>query len=219
MSANIIPDEFSAVRPTLEIITAQAGSLRIVSPEAYEDAGALLKTIKGALRQIEAQRTSITAPMNEALRNANAQAKIAAAPFEAAEKRIKGAMISYADEQERLRQAEQRKAEELARREREKLEAQAAKAAASGKVDKAEQLEERAAAVVAPVINREPPKVAGVSTREVWKFEVTDPSLVPRQYLEVDEAKIRRVVQAMKADANIPGVRVWAERQLAAGAA
>ncbi len=219
MNGNVIPDEFSAVRPTLEVITAQAGSLRIVSPEAYEDAGQLLKTIKGALRQIETQRTSITAPMNEALRNANAQAKAAAAPFEAAEKRIKSAMITYSDEQERLRQEEQRKADERARKEREKLEAQAAKAAASGKDDRAVQLEERAAAVVAPVINREPPKVTGVSTREVWKFEVTDPSLVPRQFLEVDEAKIRRVVQAMKGDASIPGVRVWPERQLAAGAA
>jgi len=219
MLHDLIPDEFAAVRPTLDLITAQAGSLRIVSPEAYEDAGALLKTIKGALRQIETQRTLITAPMNEALRNANAQAKVASAPFEAAEKRIKGAMIAYADEQERLRQAEQRKAEEVARREREKFEAQAAKAAASGKADKAEQLEERAAAVVAPVINREPPKVTGVSTREVWKFEVTDPSLVPRQYLEVDESKIRRVVHALQGDAGIPGVRVWSERQLAAGAA
>lgn len=219
MLDHTIPDEFSAVRPTLEVITAQAGALRIVSPEAYEHAGSLLKTIKGALRQIETQRTSITAPMNEALRNANAQAKAASAPFEAAEKRIKGAMITYSDEQERIRQEEQRKADEAARKQREKLEAQAAKAAAAGKDDKAEQLEERAASVVAPMIQRETPRVSGVSTREVWKFEITDPSLIPRQYLEVDEAKIRRVVQAMKNDANIPGVRVYAERQLAAGAA
>lgn len=85
--------------------------------------------------------------------------------------------------------------------------------------DKVEALEVRAATVVAPVVSRETPKVAGVATREVWRFEITDPSLVPRQYLVVDEAKVRRVVQALKSDAGIPGVRVWSERQLAAGAA
>jgi hypothetical protein len=85
--------------------------------------------------------------------------------------------------------------------------------------DKVEALEVRAASVVAPVVSREPPKVAGVSFREVWKFEVTDPTLVPRQYLVVDETKVRKVVQALKADAGIPGVRVWSERQPASSAA
>jgi membrane protein involved in colicin uptake len=85
--------------------------------------------------------------------------------------------------------------------------------------EKVEALEVRAATVVAPVVTREPPKVAGVATRETWCFEVTDPTLVPRQYLVVDEARVRKVVQALKGDASIPGVRVWAERRIAAGAA
>jgi hypothetical protein len=58
-----------------------------------------------------------------------------------------------------------------------------------------------------------------VSTREVWKFEITDAAQIPREYLVVDEARIRKVVQALKGDAKIPGVRVYPERQIAAGAA
>lgn len=84
---------------------------------------------------------------------------------------------------------------------------------------KVEAIETRAAAVVAPVVVREPPKVAGVATREVWKFRVVNPALVPDQYKVIDEARIRKVVQALKTDANIPGVEVYAERQIAAGAA
>jgi hypothetical protein len=128
-------------------------------------------------------------------------------------------MIGYTDEQERLRRIEQAKADEAARKEKEKLEAQARKAEASGKVEKAATLEMRAATVVAPVINRAPPKVIGVQTRDVWKFEVTDPTQVPRQYLVVDESKIRKIVGAMKGDTQIPGVRVWSDKNIASGAA
>ena len=95
-----------------------------------------------------------------------------------------------------------------------KLEAQAER-----KDDRVDLLQSRADKVVAPVIQREAPKVQGVSMREVWKFEVTDATQVPREYLVVDETKIRKVVAALRSDAKIPGVRVYAERQVAAGAA
>ena len=55
--------------------------------------------------------------------------------------------------------------------------------------------------------------------REVCKFEVTDPALVPREYLIDDETKLRKVVGALKGDTIIPGVRVYSEKALANGAA
>ena len=85
--------------------------------------------------------------------------------------------------------------------------------------EKVEDLQLREAMVVAPVVDREAPKVAGIATREVWRFEVTDPALVPREYLVVDESKIGKVVRALKGDAVIAGVRVYSERQLASSAA
>lgn len=85
--------------------------------------------------------------------------------------------------------------------------------------ERAEVLQDRAAQVVAPVIDRTPPKIEAIKTREVWRFEITDPAAIPREYLLVDETKLRKVVGAMKGDTRIPGVRVYAEKQLAAGAA
>ena len=251
-----IPAEFQAVAPVLATIRERAGALTTIrSADQYEQAGELLKFVKGALRQIEEQRTSITKPMNDALRNANAQAKVAAAPFEEAERSIKAAMITFADEQERIRREEQRRLDEAARREREKLEAQAREAerkareeaeakrraadeaAAAGRAAEAaklaaqadrveakaaakvEDLEVRAASVVAPITRSEAPKVAGTATREEWLFEITDPALVPREYLVIDESKIGKVVRALKSDTSIAGIRVYSRRVLAARSA
>ena len=251
-----MPAEFASVEPTLAAIRTGYSEIRtITTPEQFTRAGDLLKAVKGALKQIEEQRVAITKPINDSLRAVNAQAKTASEPFLKAESAIKAVMVTYQDEQERLRREAQRRVEEIARKERERLAAlqreeerkarekaealrrQAEEAEAAGRAAEAARLAARATAteeksaakvedlqlreamVVAPVIDREPPKVAGVSTREVWKFRVTNAALVPDQYKVVDEARIRKVVQALKADANIPGVEVWSERQMAAGAA
>lgn len=119
-------------------------------------------------------------------------------------------------------EADRRAAEEAAAAGRAEEAARlAAKAAATEQkaAEKVDAIDQRAAAVVAPVVVREAPKVAGVATREVWKFAIENPALVPREYLVVDEARIRKVVAALKGDTTIPGVRVYAERQIAAGAA
>jgi hypothetical protein len=47
--------------------------------------------------------------------------------------------------------------------------------------------------------------VKGLTKR--WTFEVTDPSLVPREYLVVDETRIREAMN--RGERNIPGVRFY----------
>lgn len=116
-------------------------------------------------------------------------------------------------EAELRRQAAEADAAERAKIEA-KMRAEAEKAAA-----KQAELDARAASVTAPVIHREAPKVEGLSTRTVYKFRITDPAAIPREYLAIDEGKIRKVVQALKADARIPGVEVYAEESMAARAA
>ncbi|TET23384.1 MAG: hypothetical protein E3J78_02315 [Candidatus Cloacimonadota bacterium] len=46
-------------------------------------------------------------------------------------------------------------------------------------------------------------------TRKVWKFEITDPTRVPREYMTINEAKIRNVVRS--GIREIPGVRIYQE--------
>jgi hypothetical protein len=65
------------------------------------------------------------------------------------------------------------------------------------------------------VLSPAPMKVQGLATRDVWKYEVTDPALVPREYWTIDHQKLGAVVRAVKGSVVIPGVRVWAERTIA----
>lgn len=77
--------------------------------------------------------------------------------------------------------------------------------------EKIEQL--KAEPVVAPVTHVPAfgsKAVKGVTKR--WTFEVTDPTLVPREYLVVDEGKIRTAMNAGTRD--IPGVRFFQTESL-----
>ena len=58
--------------------------------------------------------------------------------------------------------------------------------------------------------------VIGLSRREIWRYEVTNASIIPRQYWMLDHQKLGAVVRALKGGASIPGVRVWSEATVAA---
>jgi hypothetical protein len=123
---------------------------------------------------------------------------------------------------ERERQELQRKADEEKRKadaEAEALRKKAEKAAAAGRTAQAEklqaqanqveqsadatvgELEDRAAAAVAPIVQADTARVAGAQFREVWEFEVTDLSKINEPFKMADETKIGRVVQSLKGDA------------------
>jgi hypothetical protein len=209
----------TALSPVLADLRAFAKNLVIKTVQGYEAAAERLKHIKGALATIEDARTRITKPLNETLREVNAQAKTAAAPFLADEQTIKRAMIAFSDEQDRRRREEQRRLDEKAEADRRRLLEAAQRNEAKGNTAKADAFEERAAQVVAPVAQTAAPKVAGISVPEVWDFEVTDEDLIPRAYCEVSAKRIRAQVQATKGMTQIPGVRVFKTKRIAAGVA
>lgn len=238
-------------------IVALASGFRVTTPQQFTDGGEQLKKVKGAQKRLEELRTAITRPLNAALKAANDLFRQPTEQLANAERAIKGELTRFSDEQERIRREEQRKADEAAQRERDRLAAiareterkaqekaaadrkAAEEAAAAGRTEEAAKLaaradsteqkaaekaaafDERSAAVVAPIIQREAPKVTGVSMREVWKFEITDPSKINPAFLMPDETKIRKQVLALKSDAAAligEGVRIWAEKQLASAA-
>lgn len=213
-------------KPEVQELTTETRSLvalvsnfSVATAEQYTDAGEHLKRVKGAKDRLEKLRKSMTSPLDQAKKAIMDFFRGPSDQLDQAESRIKRGMIAFTEEQDRLRREEQARADEKARKEKEALEARAKKAEQSGKVEKAAELEQQAAAVVAPVVTRDPPRVIGTSIREAWKFEITNEMDLPREFLVPDESKIRRVVQAMKGDTKIPGVRVWAEKQLASGTA
>lgn len=214
-----IEKQVQELAATVDGVLVAAKEYKIATPEAYVASADRLRAIKGIQKQLDDAEKAITKPMNDALKAAR---DLFRAPKDAAAKAeylIKQAITAYQAEQRRIEQEKQRQADEAARKERERLAKLQEAAAKRGDEAKAEAFQERAAAVVAPVVIVEAPKVEGIATRTVWKFEVTDAAKVPREYLVVDETRIRKVVNALKGDCNIPGVRVYSEEQIAASAA
>jgi hypothetical protein len=211
--------EVAEVATEAQAIAQLAATFTVANAEQYAAAGDELKRVKAAQKRLDEVRLGMTRPLDSAKRAVMDFFRRPTQLLDDAELGIKRAMVTWSDEQERIRREAQRKAEEAARKERERLEAQAAKAAAEGKVEKADTLAERAATVVPIVVPTEAPRVSGTSMREDWKFEVVDAAQVPREYLAVDEKKLGAVVRALKADAAIPGVRVFSVRSIASRSA
>ena len=225
---------------------------KIVGVQGYTSAGNELKGIKGRLKKLEEMREDLVRPVLEAQRRINEFFREPKAQLLEAEAAIKSALGDYQLEQERIQGEAQRVANEAARKEREHMQAIAAKAEQAarerriadeakarvleeaGKSEKAaaareaadEREQERlthAAALklaadtmpAAVVVHQEAPKVVGVSSREDWKYEIQDERLIPREYLMVNEKAIGGVVRSLKAQTNIPGVRVYVFRTIA----
>jgi hypothetical protein len=64
-----------------------------------------------------------------------------------------------------------------------------------------------------PVVTKSVPKLQGGPVyRTVWKYRITNESLIPRAYLTPDTVKIGGIVRAMKGNVNIPGILAFEER-------
>lgn len=54
-------------------------------------------------------------------------------------------------------------------------------------------------------------KLDGVAGIEKWKWEITDGALIPRQFMTPDEKAITAYVNANKANASIPGIKIYSQ--------
>ena len=247
--------EVEAAEQALE----DAKTFAVTTIPEYEQAGEELKKLSGRGKQLEQMRKNLKAPALEQCKRIDEFFKGPQTFIDDAKKAIKKALGAFDAEQKRKREEAERKAAEDARKERERLEREAAKAEETARKKraaeeaKARKLEEEGRAAeaeakrkaaaereearlreaeakrdaaeqvpVAPVIQPEQPEqpeVKGISTRQVWKFEITDITQLPPEYLKADEKAIGGVVRALKDKTNIPGVRVYCEDSIAARSA
>jgi predicted phage tail protein len=93
----------------------------IDSDELLEAAGEDLRQVKALQKQVEEKRTSITGPLNAAVKAINELFRAPKDYLDQAEKKLKGTMLAYASEQERKAEEARKAAEAAARAERERL--------------------------------------------------------------------------------------------------
>ncbi len=172
---------------------------KIETPEQLQDAAKLEKLFATKIKEYEGYYEAKKKPLREYINNLIAEFKGKVKPLEEAKQKLSSLIITA---NARFR----KEAEEKQRRELEKHEAKVEKAIEKGKdvtaIAPPKQIENVGAGAM---------KEAGVSTRKIKKFEVTDANLLPDQYWMQDEKKIGA---AVRAGVDIPGVRVWEEEIL-----
>jgi hypothetical protein len=178
----------------------------IVDDETYQQTAKTLANFKHELKVLTELEEKAKRPHLDALKQVRADYAVLKQPYEEGEAILKKILIDYDTKQQQERDRLQREANELARKEREKLERRAAKAKDP---ERAQALQDQAAAVVAPVVSKEAPKVDGLHYVEKWDCEVVTKDLVPEEYKIVDMPLLRSVVSRLKASCRIPGVRVF----------
>jgi hypothetical protein len=170
----------------------------------YEHAGKLLLEVHSKRKSIEETRLSFVKPLNDTVSRINAFFRGPRDQYDAAKAALKGAMGRYQAQKEQAKQAA----------------IAAAAQAAAQQVQQAPNLGPAAAPLQATntfnvmmqhAAQHQSPEAAGVASQEVWRFQIDDPSQLPREYLMPNEAAIRAVVNTQKGLAQIPGVRVWRE--------
>lgn len=198
-------------------IPEQARQITIATTEDYLKAASFLKSIKALRKEVD----GVFDPM-QTTAHANWKAIVeqhnkADAPLKEGETIIKREMSKYDTEQERIRAAEQQRQDEARRRqEEEERLANAIALEEQGRGREAEVVLECPAPIPVSVVAKDVPKVAGISYRDNWKFEIENLGEVPREYMTPDMVKIGAVVRALKGGTRIPGVRVYSEKTVAA---
>lgn len=208
-------------------ITGQA-DLKITNPVTYEQAGERLKELSAKEKEIEDFRKKLKAPI---LAAGKAIDDFFGAPLQriqGARASLKRSLLAYQMAEEAKRREAEARAQEEARKEREKLEARAEKAAAAGKEEKAAALSAAASAVVAPIIPPTTPRVSGILTRTTYRAEVFDKmalikavaaGTVPIGALDVNSTFLNGQARLQKETLNYPGVNVVQETGLASRSA
>lgn len=202
-------------------VIIEAQSYEIKTLLQYTNSMELLKRIKGVYTKLEAERTAQKAPILAAGRDVDSLYKAETGKLQKAETRLKQAGILFNQEQQRKADAEQARlqavAEERARKERERLLARAATAEERGKDEKADALRDQAeqVQVFVPVVTPAMSKVAGVATRKVWKYRITDMAALPREYMIPNEAMLSAFAKSTQGKVPVAGVEFYAEDSLA----
>lgn len=166
---------------TSEQALARMQAFQITNDAEQEFAAQLLREIKENHKSLDQQRKKILDPMKEATKQTNELFKPAMETLEQEERILKEKIAAYMLSKEAANAVVYQMA------------------AAAATPEQAQQ----AIAAYAPVA---PP--TGVSVRYVWRFEVTDPDLVPREYCSPDAKKIGVVDPTAT---QVPGVRFFQE--------
>ena len=167
-----------------------ANTVTVRDEDDYESIGGFLVDVKKEIKNLTAQRETITKPLNEALKKVREMFKPALDSLSSAEIALKSAMLTYKQEEESKRQL---------------LLAAAPKALVAGR-------HAEAMALINSI--KEEPTTKGVSSIKRWKLEVVDAELVPGNFWMIDERALLADAKESGWKEPPPGVRYYQEESM-----
>jgi hypothetical protein len=207
-------------------ILAQAQRFHIVDSHTCKQGTELAKTAKQVRCKIENYHRPHIDRANKAHKELVRAMKELTEPLKQAENAIKGQVMTYTIKIERLRreaaEKAQREAEEKARKERERLEAEALKAAEEGDNETFSELAAEKEMVspddYVPVPEPAENLPEGVSTRKNWQVEITNLDALiqsvidgkaPKNFITADMKVIGKWAKAVGDSQKVRGIRVY----------
>jgi hypothetical protein len=188
-------DELQAIRSLemyegkIDRIIEHATKITVVSNWSAEEAISFGGEAKQLAKSIDNARKAITDPARKFVNKMNDVAKVFTEKLEQVESIIKAKVAAWKRAQ----------AEKIAKEE-----------------ESAKALSESLGIEVAAYIVDAPKNIRGDGAmsyeQTVWRYEIEDESLIPREYLSVDETKIKGVVKA--GIRSIPGLKIFSEQKM-----
>ena len=182
----------------------------IRNDEDYTIAGATWNDGRRYLQLIDTERKKGTEPLNKVIKQINAWFKPISDQVQSGMDIIAKQMSIYDANKKKVAEELNRKALAEAEKKAKELEERAKKAEESGKSAKAEELRMKAEMqkAVAPVVQAETPKVAGTRMAKEFSYTVNDKKLIPLEYLEINDAMVKKVAKATDGAIVIPGLTI-----------
>lgn len=172
----------------IDQIINYARDFTVVSNWSAEEAISLGGEAKQLAKSIDGARKAITDPARKFVNKMNDVAKVFTEKLDQVESIIKGKVAAWKKAQE----------------ERQTREEEEAKA-----------LSDSLGIEVAAYVTTAPKNIRGEGAmsyeQTVWRYEIEDESLIPREYLCIDDSKVKGVVKA--GVRNIPGLKIFSEQK------
>lgn len=228
LATKLTPEAEQLQQETTGLLT-QARQFKVANAEQFQQAGTELIRIKGVRKKIDEMFDPGIKKAHETHKEFVALKKTFTDPCDQTEMLIKRELSVYNEQQRRIAAEQEAKlraiAEEQARKERERLLAQAVKADEKGQSEKAETLLDQAETVITlvPIVTPQVEKVQGISSRKVWKARIVNEQLVPAYHNGVEIRKIQqgqldRIAQMTAGNTQIQGIEFYPDEIISARA-
>jgi len=186
--------DLEPIKKDIENFIYSNQEVSITSNDEYLKAGDMLKWVKNKIDKVEEQRKNWTKPLDEAKKRIMEDVKKVIQPLENFSELVRLKMTEFYCEEKKRKDKEQAE-----------IDANALK-------DLKEKGQSEVEVAVVNDLKTQKGEMSTTTMKKVWKFEIIDETKIPREYLEVDEVKIRSAVKG--GIREIEGIKIYQDEQL-----